>query len=261
MRPFVMATLIVTGTAAPVFAQECRFEATRSATQRASADEILDLIAGPGSLTVHGRDGVSEVRVIGHACASSEDLLDQVRLETSSGGSRIHVEMPEIHDGSFRRDSDYYYRMDLEIEVPRGMAAHIRDGSGGILIDGLGRLDLEDGSGDIELRDIAGDLVIDDGSGAMTIDHVIGSIRIDDGSGDVGISGVEGDVEVDDGSGGISIRNVKGNVDVDDGSGSIDVRDITGDFVVGSDGSGGIRHSNVAGRVDIPRRRHRHRQR
>jgi hypothetical protein len=239
MRFLMLGALIATGVASPAAAQrDCRYEATRTATLRADAGESLDLIARSGSLTVRGREGLSEVRVVGHACASSEELLEQLVLETGRSGSTIRVEVADVDDDGWNPLENRYHTMPLEVEIPAGMAARIEDGSGELLIEGVGRLTLEDGSGEIELRDIDGD------------------VEIDDGSGDIRVEGVEGTIRVNDGSGGIDISGVAGTVDVvDDGSGSIDVRDIAGDFIVRDDGSGGIHYSNVGGRVDIPRRR------
>jgi hypothetical protein len=223
--------------------RDCEHEATRSATLRASTGDVLHLIARAGSLTVRGREGLTEVRVMGRACASSEALLEQLRLETDRSGSTIRVEVPDIEGGSWL-SGNRYHALHLEIEVPKGMAARIEDGSGEIVLEGLGPLDLNDGSGSIEITDIDGDIVIDDGSGGITV------------------RGVDGSIGVNDGSGSISIRDVEGTVDIgDDGSGSIDVRNVAGDFIVGDDGSGGITYDNVSGRVDIPRRDRRRRQR
>ena len=229
------ATAVTASTAA---AQDnCRFEASRSATIQASAGDRLDLIARAGSLTIRGREGMTEVRVRGRACASSEELLEQVQLESRRSGGTIHVEVPEVDMGSWRSGGNRYASLHLEIDVPMGMVADIEDGSGSTDIDGLGDLRIEDGSGEIRMSNMQGD------------------VTIDDGSGDIVIAGARGTVRVEDGSGSIEVRDVRGDVVVEDGSGSIDVRDVAGDFIVDRDGSGGISHSGVRGRVDIPRRR------
>lgn len=237
-----MRTMLVVGlglatisTLPAVGQTDCAFDATRSAILAASASDLLDLTARAGSLTLRGVDDAAGVRVVGRACASSEDLLDQLQLVTARAGETIRVEVPEVEDDS--RALDRYYRMDLEIEVPKGMLARVSDGSGDLTIEGVGNLELDDGSGDVRVQDIAGDVTVDDGSGEILIDGVQGSVRIDDGSGEIRVRNIEGTVEV-----------------VDDGSGSIDVRNVAGDFIVRDDGSGDISYANVSGRVRIPRR-------
>lgn len=237
--------------------RECRYEADRAANINASASDQLELIARSGSLRVEGRSGLSAVRVRGRACASSEDLLDQLRLETGSRGGVVRVEVPEIDQGRFSWGRDRYAYLDLVLEVPEGMTAEIEDGSGETFLSGLGEIVLDDGSGELTLENIMGDVYIDDGSGEITMRGIDGDVTIDDGSGDIDIVDVTGAVSVEDGSGGIGIKGVGGNVRIDDGSGSISVADVRGDFTVTDDGSGSIRHSGVQGQVRIPEKRRR----
>jgi hypothetical protein len=241
---------------------ECRFEASRDATLAATASETLQLIARSGSLRVEGRPGATEVRVRGRACASSEDLLEQLRLHTDRGGSAVRVEVAEIDsDWNWRDGRNQYARMDLVIEVPAGMAADIEDGSGSMVLRGLGNLRVEDGSGDIEIEDIDGDIRVDDGSGDVRLTRIRGDVEVDDGSGSVDIRDVTGSVLLDDGSGSVTIAGVGGSVRIpDDGTGDLDVRDVRGDLIVGDKGNGNVRHANIDGRVDVPVRERRRRR-
>jgi hypothetical protein len=243
MRTALLSALAGAVFVAPAVGQSnCRYEADRSAMIRASSGDALRLIARAGSLTIRGVDGLEEVRVRGRACASSEELLEELVLETDRSGSTIRVEVPGIDEGGgWFSTANRYAALHLDIEVPKGMAATIEDGSGDARIEGLGALSVVDGSGDLEISDIDGDVDIDDGSGSVRVSDIEGAIRVDDGSGE------------------IDIRDIDGNVEIDDGSGSIDVRNVTGDFVVRDDGSGGIDYANVTGRVDVPRRERRRR--
>lgn len=111
-------------------------------------------------------------------------------------------------------------------------------------------LELDDGSGSIEIRGVHGDIVLDDGSGSVTMVDVGGDVEIDDGSGSITVQGVGGDISINDGSGGINVRDVAGSVIVDDGSGSIEVSDVQKDLIIVDDGSGGLDYSNISGRVE-----------
>ncbi|MGD8279389.1 MAG: hypothetical protein PVH00_15230, partial [Gemmatimonadota bacterium] len=164
----ILALAVATGAAA----QEddaCRYEAQRAANIDASATDQLRLIARGGTLRVRGRAGLDQVRVRGRACASSEDLLDQLRLETGRDGGTVRVEVPEIDNDDWMHGRNTYALLHLEIEVPEGMAADISDGSGEAWLSGLGRLYVDDGSGELTLENIAGDVEIDDGSGSVTV--------------------------------------------------------------------------------------------
>jgi hypothetical protein len=235
------ALLVATGVAAQQN-DECRFEAERSANIDANASDRLVLIARAGSLRVEGRAGLTRVQVRGRACASSEALLDQLRLETGRNGGVVRVEVREFDEGDWTRERDRYALLHLVLEVPEGMAADITDGSGETALAGLGRLHIDDGSGELTLENIGGDVEIDDGSGGITV------------------HGVRGNVTAADGSGDLEVRDVTGSVAIDDGSGSIRVENVQGDLTVVDDGSGSIRHSGVQGRVRIPEKERNRRQ-
>lgn len=240
--------------AAPLTAQECRFEAQRDARLDAASGDRLVLIARSGSLRVEGRSGTGEITVRGRACASSEALLERLRLrsERSGGIARVEVEEIDSEDGVNWRDNTYA-RLDLVIEIPAGMQVDIEDGSGEMIVRGTGDLVIDDGSGEIDVADIDGSVRIEDGSGEVMVARVRGDVTIDDGSGEVTVSDITGSLTLDDGSGSIDIAGIDGSVRIpDDGSGDLDVRDVGGDLIVSDKGTGNIDHSDVRGRVDIP---------
>lgn len=254
-------------------AQSCEHEARRTATSAMSGVERVHVVSHSGSLEVRGVANATTASASGIACASSADLLDDLRIEARRSGSTLIIEATHPDDG-FRMGRTYA-RIDMVVQVPLGTAAIVEDGSGDVELAGLGATRLEDGSGNVIARDLRGDFIVDDGSGNVEITGVAGSVEIDDGSGDIVVEDVRGSVAVDDGSGDIRIRRVGGSVRIgddgsgdirvsevtrdvlidEDGSGSVYVDDVGGDFVVRDDGSGTIRHTGVRGRVDVPRSR------
>jgi hypothetical protein len=234
-------------------AHECAFMIDREVSIAASAGQLLRVSAGSGELRVEGRDGLREVRVVGTACASEERFLDDltVTVEEVRGEIVLTAHYPESRSWRGNRTA----KIDLLVEMPRGMSADIDDSSGSMEIRGSGALDIDDSSGSIVVRGAEGTVRIDDGSGSIEIVDVAGDVYVDDGSGGITIQGARGSVYVEDGSGSVSIEEVGRDVVVDDGSGSIRVQNVRGDFSVPNDGSGGIRHSGVEGTVDVPESR------
>ncbi|MGH7445373.1 MAG: hypothetical protein ACREKM_10870 [Longimicrobiales bacterium] len=243
LLPFVVSLLVLADPAQ----QECRYEDTRTA--ELSGARTLLVHAGSGELRVEGRAGVDAVQIEAHLCASSQELLSAMRLETGvmGGSARVRTNLPD------RNENNSYARMDLVIVVPQGMPAGIEDGSGSTELSGLGDTEIVDGSGNLDVTEIGGSLDIDDGSGALMIEDVAGDVVIDDGSGDLSLRAVQGAIAIDDGSGAIGIVDARRNVTIDDSSGGIEARGVGGDFTVDDDGSGGIRYSDVTGAVRIPR--------
>ena len=252
---------------------ECRFEAERSLTLPAGSVEELRLLAGSGSLEVVGVEGLREVLAVGRACASHEDFLNDIQLTSKMVGSTLVMETHHP-EWSGWRGGNRYARLDLRVEVPAGMAAEIKDGSGAMAISNLGSLMIEDGSGKVVISGIHGDLTINDGSGELEIRGVSGFVTVEDGSGGVVLEDVGSNVEIHDSSGELEIRGIDGSLTLYDSSGEVNVQDVTGfvrviqdssgdivvrnvggDFIVERDGSGGIRFENVEGSVDIPRKK------
>ncbi len=220
----------------------------------AAGATLLDIEAGAGWLIIEGKDDLAEVRIVGTACASRRSLLDAVKLETERRGDRLIVVAGVDywrHMFSWHRTA----RLDLTLEVPSDLALRIEDGSGRVEIVGVASIALRDGSGEIRLEQVAGDVRVRDGSGSLSILEIEGGLTIvSDGSGEIDIAAVRGDVEIgSDGSGGITIRDVTGHVLIGrDGSGSIRIAGIGGDVTVRHDGSGSIRVKDVKGKIDVP---------
>lgn len=239
--------------AQPALAQRCEHSRDINLTADAAGMSLAVIIAGAGELVIEGGNG-DQIVIEGRACASDADRLDDMSVKIGPRDDRITIET-EIPDGWSWTGGRYAY-IDLHIQVPSSMALRVDDGSGSLTIRDVAGVDLEDGSGNIEISGIAGDVAVDDGSGNVTLESIGGEVWVNDGSGNINIADVGSVVIDDDGSGSIDIDGVRGSVMVhSDGSGSIWVASVGGDFTVQEDGSGGIRHRDVAGKVDIPKQR------
>jgi DUF4097 and DUF4098 domain-containing protein YvlB len=238
-----VAAAAVVFAAGPVLAapwdDDCAHKADREAALDAAGARSVRVEAGAGSLRVEGRTGVTRVEAHGTACASNESVLGQIRLTAVRQGDVIVIKA-EIPDRSSWIGNDQA-RLDLVVGLPRLLPVKVEDGSGSATIAHVGPLTVHDGSGELIVSDVAGDVAIEDGSGSIEVDGVTGSVRLSDGSGSIAVHDVSGSVTVDE-----------------DGSGSIEVASVKGDFTVSRDGSGGIDHREVAGQVRIPGDRRHH---
>lgn len=233
MRSFIVVTLFVAALASAAWNDHTE---TRDMQLDADGIRMLEIDAGAGSMDVKGVSGVDSI-VVGATIVvsgSSEDkaakLIDRkMKLSLESHGDRALL-VSDFESGVFGRRPDA--RIDLEITVPAGIALRI-----------------DDGSGSIDIADVAADVAIDDGSGSIDVRNVAGVI-IDDGSGSIDVAEAAGDVSITDGSGSISVRSVGGSVTIDDGSGSIRVNDVEKDLVIVDDGSGSQSFTNIKGAID-----------
>jgi len=251
----LLVLLLLVLIAADTLASDCEFERLLDQSLDVSGSQSLAIAAGAGDLVIAGVSGSDEVRISGKICVSDEHWLDDARLETSSGDrAEINVVLPDVSGGWSLWGSKYAY-MDLELEVPDGLALQLRDSSGDIDIEDISTLSIQDSSGDIEVRNAAGLVEIQDSSGDIDVKGLHGDFTIiSDSSGDIRGSGIEGNVLVkSDSSGDIRFTDVGKDVVVErDSSGDIVAKHVGGDFKVLKDSSGSIRSEDIAGEVIIP---------
>ena len=236
-------------------AWQCKFENKLDETLSVSGSDSLFIAAGAGDLEITGVSGSEEVAIRGTACASKEEWLDEVRIETKSGErAEITVDIPETDNGWSLWGNRYVY-VDLVLEVPDNLALEVRDSSGDIEIENVAALKLTDSSGDIHISRVSGQVELQDSSGDIRVDDLESDLTIvSDSSGDIHGTEIGGTVlVVSDSSGDIRFSGVGRDVIVErDSSGDIKVVKVGGDFKVLRDGSGDIGAEDVEGEVDIP---------
>jgi len=198
---------------------------------------LLSVDAGAGSLKIEGVEGLTsievtaEISVHGVADRHINDFLDEhLRFSLEKSGEEA------VLKGYFHFSGPHLFfddgKVDLTVRMPKAMD-----------------LDVDDGSGDLSVKNVRGEVSIDDGSGDLTVSNIEGDLRIDDGSGELEARNVTGNVRIDDGSGSLTVVGVGGTVTVDDGSGGIYIEDVAKDVVLESTGSGSVRTNNVRGRI------------
>jgi len=248
--------------------EECAVTSPRDGAIAVGDARRVRVVALAGSLRIEGRTALAEVVAKGTACAATERRLEEVELLVERRGGEVVVEVriPK------RLGRGAAAALDLEVELPDSLPLEVSDTSGPVEIRNVASLRLDDGSGDLWIERVAGDVHVFDGSGSLEVADVGGNVRVEDGSGDMEIRRVGRDVVIEDGSGGIVVAEVVGDVTVDedgsgdievsqvggsfmvrdDGSGSILAADVTGDFTVEHKGSGAVRHERIGGRVSVP---------
>ena len=211
------------------------FEKVKELSLDAEGVQKLKIDCGSGYLKVTGKEssGVIVVRaeIVRKGKSDKEAdkyIRDNVILKLERDGDRA-VLVSKFKNKLFSGNR----AINLTVNVPQNIHLDVKDGSGEMSIQNItGNLYVDDGSGEIKVEDIQGNVKIEDGSGTLTIRDVKGDVSIDDGSGTIYVSGVSGTVVVDDGSGSINIEGVGGDVHIkDDGSGSLSIRDVKGKVI------------------------------
>jgi DUF4097 and DUF4098 domain-containing protein YvlB len=144
---------------------------------------------------------------------------------------------------SKRRSSAPTLYADLRITLPAGANLAVRNVVGPVRGGALeGILDIDTGSGKVELASHIGQLTIDTGSGDVIVGSVKGETSIDTGSGDVVVSRWIGNGMVDTGSGNVVVRQVSGGkISLDTGSGDVTVEGGVVGKILADTGSGNVK--------------------
>ena len=266
--------------ALPVAAQaqesgQCRHASPQTLALDLEGVRTVRFEIGANKLRIDGAAS-PDATLRGRACASSAGLLERLVLDQSKSGDTLTVRLRRDTSGSIGWFANNYAYLDLTGQVPANVLVQAIVGSGDAWVTGVAAASADVGSGDAELRRIAGRVTAKVGSGDITIDDAgelkvlaIGSGDVEArgirgpvevgsvGSGDFSLAGAAGDVRVGSlGSGDIDLRDVTGNVSVGSiGSGDLDVRGVSGNLDVASKGSGDVSARDVRGTVTIPRKR------
>ena len=272
---YALPLLLLTATAAQ--ARDCRFEAPRDLQLDLAGVSTLIVELGRHEIRLTGAgDGDGMVR--GRACASAQDYLDDLQIVQERQCDRLvlRAEHRKPDRKVFVLFGKHYEYLTMDVRVPERLTVELQVGSGDAWIEGVAALDTTIGSGDVEVRRIAGELqarvgsgdleardvgslrLRSVGSGDVTVERIRGDASVGSiGSGDVALREVGGNVEVGSiGSGDLVLRGVRGSVSVDSlGSGDISARDVDGDFRLRSKGSGDVSLAGIGGQTLLPRKR------
>ena len=222
-------------TAAAFAAGDAAYEEPRDLSLNAEGVERLTVHVAAGSLRITGvaaNDTIVAKALIRIPDADAEEarriIEEDLTLELVRDGEAARLEA-QFKKGLFARQSG---SVALDVTVPQRLALDVDDGSGPIEIGGVhGDIGIDDGSGPITLRGSGGNVTIDDGSGALAAEDTGGNLAIDDGSGEITVRRVAGSVRIDDGSGDIIVSGVAGDLDIEEaGSGGVEVSDVGGEI-------------------------------
>lgn len=254
MRTLPLLALLPLAFAGQAFADECRHSEPRNLQLDLTGVKSVMFDIGPHDLVVTGAPGAKGA-IEGKACASNPDRLKELTLTQQRVGDRLVVTAEREDTFQISFGSANYAYLALHATVPDTLLVHLKVGSGDARATGVAALSADVGSGDIDARDIRGQVTADVNSGDIELD-TIGSLRVlSVGSGDLKARRVHGGVDIGSiGSGDVELRDVGGNVSADKiGSGDLDAHNVGGSLTVRKVGSGSVDHSGVRGRVDVPR--------
>lgn len=251
----LFASLLLLAPLAGHAADRCAFEAPRTMSLDLAGVRGVQIQVHSYDLHVTGRADARKLDLHGRACASDRAMLDDLTVTQRREGDQLILELGGGGHMGFHLFGSSYTGLDVTVQLPADLALSVDVGSGDAEVDGVRQLDSHVGSGDLQVRHVAGRFSASVGSGDIKGTD-IGSLDVGAvGSGEVTVDGIGGDARVGSiGSGEARLSNVRGNVRVDSiGSGDLDIDDVAGDLNVGAKGSGDVSYNRVKGKVQVPR--------
>lgn len=175
--------------------------------------------------------------------------VTEVRLQNGAGDVLVRSRAGGGGDTEIRR----HVRYPKDRDRPEGVS-HRTEGST-LVLDGCGsncsvdyevtvpskdvRITGTNDSGDVRLEGVAA-VEVEIGSGNATVRDVAGVVRVDIGSGDLDVADVDGDSQTLIHSGNARLADMRGAVTVDSGSGDVDVHTAAAVSVRAESGSGNL---------------------
>jgi DUF4097 and DUF4098 domain-containing protein YvlB len=181
-----------------------------------------------------------------------EKIIKDARITIEREGDRLVVK----RERSKERDTwdmmtKGYVSIDITATIPAGLSLDIETGSGDVdLDDREGPVKVIVGSGDVVAGDIDADFELASGSGDLHVGVVTGMCEWSSGSGDITAEGGEGRVEISTGSGDVDIDSVTGSLRVSTGSGDVDLGTLEGSLYARTS-SGDVTVLDQDGETDI----------
>lgn len=257
MRHLIFAALLLAPAAAMADEPQCKFHADRNLDLDLGGVRQIRFVVNSHDLKVDGSAG-GKPGVHGRACASTQEMADNLVVEQSKEGSTLVVELKDKRQGGWHMSwgSSYSY-LKVQANVPGNLPIEVNVGSGDAHVSNVASLESSAGSGDLIVDNVRGTVKANVGSGDVKLSQTgpvdVGSV----GSGDLTVRGATGGVQIGTvGSGDAKLSDITGDVSVGTiGSGDLDVDGVKGNLTVRTTGSGDVDQKGVTGKVDIPRNR------
>jgi hypothetical protein len=180
-----------------------------------------------------------------------EGLLKEAEILFNRHGDRLVVERKKEKDLGITRLSKGYVSIDIAVGLPADIRLEVDTGSGDVEIaDRSAPVKVDTGSGDVRMGEASSGLEVSTGSGDMIVEAARQSVNLSAGSGDITVGGVGGKAELHTGSGDVTVRKLTGEAEVSTGSGDVEISNSSGS-VKAVTGSGDIEMSHHSGSTDL----------
>jgi hypothetical protein len=168
--------------------------------------------------------------------ASDKDEADRLEKDftfaVKNDGSKYRI-ASNRDDLGFRGLPRQRYKSSMTIQVPRRSSLRVDNRNGRVSIQDLtGSEEVSNRYGEIDIRNITGDLHVENRNGSVTVQDVSASVKINNRFSSTTVKNVGGNLNVSTRNGSADISGVKGNAEITNSFAPITVENIQGDLTI-----------------------------
>jgi DUF4097 and DUF4098 domain-containing protein YvlB len=162
-------------------------------------------------------------------------------IHNDGGSYRIvsNRDEPGFHNGPRQR-----LRSSLVVQLPRRSTLNMDNRNGRIFVQDLtGNQNLTNRYGEVEVRNVTGQVQIDNRNGSVTVQDVSEAVVINNRYANTTAKSLGGDLQIDTKNGSVDVGDVKGNVTISNSYAPISVQNVNGNLTInGRNNSVDVQH-------------------
>ncbi|MGB3180915.1 MAG: DUF4097 family beta strand repeat-containing protein [Cyclobacteriaceae bacterium] len=209
----------------------------------------IEVKGGSADVEIIGRN-TGKVQLTGELAVDDEDDRDEYKIRHERHGDRLEIwiEKPsKMWSWSWSSSKGKSF---IRLEVPSRTRIEVDNSSGNVEVKNIDEdLEVEVSSGNIDIQDVKAELKVEASSGNIYLSDIDGDIESETSSGRQTLNNIRGNIEAEASSGSIRVTNAKGNAELQTSSGQIRLTEVEGRLAAKSS-SGGIVGSEVELRED-----------
>lgn len=187
-----------------------------------------------GKVEVVGTEGrLMRIEGVAHVTGADDGMLQTQALALSpvvDFGTTMKVTVRQGGDGDDKADGR---RVDLKLEVPKGMELIVRSDRGDVKVTNYdGNTSVVTKTGSVLVDKVTGALSANAQNGKVTVKNVTGRVGVNVQQGGVSINDVLGDVTVKSESGDCQVQNISGKLDFAGNYGKMGITSVEGDVSI-----------------------------
>jgi hypothetical protein len=125
------------------------------------------------------------------------------------------------------------FKSSLTIQLPKHSVVHLDNRNGRVVVEGLGgNQEILNRFGEVDVRDIVGQLRVENRNGSVTAENISDSVVITNAYANTTVKDVGGSVEIDTRNGSVDVAGVKGNATITNSYAPINVENVQGNLTI-----------------------------